>query len=187
MAPDDVPDEMFAVSAEPGSANESPEFEGTNVCRVAELSTMLGNDQGAIRALASELEQLGFSPAFAQGEWNWADSDPLQLTGDLGGQDEPREQRRELRWQMIGETRRPQAAVAFLADVLGSRLERESAAAAAALWRVVQPLDHPRFRRGPHWWHLWDRLFDLWGPEWPEVGWWELPWGGAGVGRSRHR
>lgn len=179
MATDDFADETFTVSDDSNSANENPEFEGANVCRVAVLSTMLGNNQQAIRDLAPELEQLGFSPVFGFGEWNWSDLDPLQLTGDLRSQDGPRELRREWRWRMIGETRRPQAAVGFLADVLGSRLERESTAAAAALWRL-QPFDYQRFRGGPRWWHLWDRLFDLWEPEWPDDGWWRLPWSGSG-------
>jgi pimeloyl-ACP methyl ester carboxylesterase len=175
------PDDRFVVSSSPESAAENPEFEGANVCRVAALSTMLGNDRDGIRALEPELEELGFGPSVTSGDWNWSDVSVVNAFSELRVGVRPREQGRVERWQMIGETMRPQAAVAFMVDVLGSSLERESVAAAAALWRQLRPFDTRRFWRGPPWWHLWDRLFEL-EPEWLTPGWPEFLWGGPDLG-----
>lgn len=178
--PSDLPPERFDVSDSPDSAAENQEYEGANICRAAALSTMLGNDRDGVRQLAPELEQLGFSAGLRSGDWNWADVSAIDALADLRERNAPEEQSRVWRWQMIGETLRPQAAVAFLVDVLGSRLERESVAASAALWRQLRPFDSPSFGRGPRWWHMWDRLFHLWEPDWPDLGWWAFPWSGTG-------
>jgi hypothetical protein len=177
-SPSDFPDDRFDVSPSPDTVAESSEYEGANVCRVAALSTMLGNDREAIRQLAPELEQLGFSSSLVAGERNWADVGLVDAFADVRERDAPQELSRVWRWQVLSETTRPQAALAFLVDVLGSRLERESAAAAAALWRQLQPSDVAGFMRGLRWWHAWDHLFDRWGPDLPETGWWAFPWGG---------
>ena len=170
--------DSFEVSSSAATAAEDPRFEGANVCRVAALSTMFGSDRQAVRDTTPELEELGFPRRLATGERLWADADPLRLFSGLqDDRAESDDRGRVYRWQMITETAEAEAAATFLATVLGSRLERESAAAAAVLWRQLDGLDPRRWaRRGPSWFRLWDRLYDLWEPDWLDPTWWEPPW-----------
>jgi hypothetical protein len=170
--------EPFAVSSSPATAAERPEFEGANVCRVAALSTILGGDRRAIRDAAPEMEELGIPGRLISSDRTWQDVDPLEsFSGLQDPLSDAGDRERVSRWEMIGETVEPQAAVAFLVTVLGSHLERESAAAAAALWRQIGTLDPRRWaRRGPGWFRVWERLYDLGERDWPEPGWWGLPW-----------
>lgn len=176
-----VDDRPFEVSSSPQSAGQNSESEGTNVCRVAALSAMLGGRTDAIAGLGSELGNLGFSDGLRSGEVRWTDNDdPLDSFDGLGGDASDRGDRdpRVYAWQMVNEMRRPREAVTFLAAVLGSELERESAAAAAALWRQLGSVDLGRWsRRRPDWPFMWERLFDLPDLDWPGGPWgWPFPW-----------
>jgi hypothetical protein len=139
---------------------------------------MLGDDRQAVRDVTPELTALGFPDRLAGGEYDWADVDPLQAFGQLQAPGADDRESRINRWQMIGETAAPAAAIVFITTVLGSGLERESAAAAAALWRQIAPLA-PRFP--PGWlWRTWGRLFDLWELDWPDAWWSGAPFSALG-------
>jgi hypothetical protein len=177
-------DDVFEVSPSADTAAAEPEYQGANVCRVAALSTMLGGDRRSVRGLEAPLSDLGFPDGLSSGEQVWSDLDPMdsfaglrdqRFGGDTPGGD------RVSRWQTIQETAEPQAAIAFLVAVLGSPLEQESAAAAAALWRQVSEIDSRRLLRGRPWPLLWDRLYDVLGPEWDEPAWWGVPWAQPGI------
>jgi hypothetical protein len=177
-------DDVFEVSPSADTAAAEPEFQGANVCRVAALSTMLGGDRRSVRGLAAPLSELGFPENLSSGEQVWSDVDPMEsfagvrdqrFDGDIPGGD------RVSYWQRIQETAEPAAAIAFLVAVLGSPLERESAAAASALWRQVSGIDPQRLRRGPPWPYWRGRLYDVLGPEWDEPAWWGFPWAQRGV------
>jgi hypothetical protein len=178
--PDDPYDDTFEVDASGDSAEESPQFEGTNVCRVAAISMMFGGDEEAVRELDGELEQLGFHERLRAGTPEWSDVNLLVALSRLQERDAPFEAGRSWRWRLLGETARPEDAIGFLVDVLGSRLERESAAAAAALWRVTLPFSRREYWRGPRAWAVWDRMIDLFEPDWPEEGLWGFPWEAPG-------
>ncbi len=168
-------DDSFEVSPSPEWAAESDDFEGTNVCRIAALSTMLGNDREAVRQLDQELRQLGFSDRIRNGDWSWAGASLGNATRQLRQTDDAPERRRIRQWQTINETAQPEDAIRFLIAVLGSRLERESAAAAAALWQLGEPSDLREFWNGPRWWRLWDFASDF-EPGAPFESWWGFPW-----------
>jgi hypothetical protein len=126
-----------------------PEFEGANVCRVAALSTLLGADGQTIRELAPELEALGLTGPPGAGEAGWAGIDPLELFAGLRDRrDANGGGNRVETWRMVSEEGRPEDAIAFAVEVLGSRLERESSAAASALWREVAPQEGRTWRHG---------------------------------------
>ncbi|MGF1425718.1 hypothetical protein [Kitasatospora sp. LaBMicrA B282] len=139
-------DETFEPTADPASAAQLPQYEGVNVCRVAALSTMFeghgeGGDGERVRELAEELGEIGFSSELSSGERRWPVGDP---SGFLPAADRlPAADDRVGLWQELNATAQPQVATAFLCAVLGSRLERESAAAAAALWRRINDYPFP--------------------------------------------
>jgi hypothetical protein len=174
--------ERFEVDPSPETAASAPQFEGANVCRVAALSTMLGGDGQAVRDLAPQLAELGFPDRLISGDTAWGDADPVQMFSGLREQSGEGDESatRVYRWQMIGETSDPGRAIAFLVDVLGSRLERESAAAAAALWRQIGGIVAPLPQRLPGLYRLWDRLFPLGEEESLDPAWWDYPWSGFG-------
>lgn len=165
--------DVFEASAAAETAVAAPAFEGSNVSRVASLSTMLGGDGVAIRSLTPELDTLGFSSQLSTGERLWRDRTPAQSLPDFREARGDQETFDRVRlWLALNESGRPQEAIAFLVAVLGSELERESAAAAAALWRELGTAGS-LVPGGPRRWHLWDRLFDLWDedlPGWPWLG-----------------
>jgi hypothetical protein len=178
-------DDVFEVSSSANTAAAEPEFQGANVCRVAALSTMLGGDRRSVRGLAAPLSDLGFPDGLSSGEQVWSDLNRVESFAGLRdhrfGGDTPGGDRISL-WQRIHETVEPQAAIAFLVAVLGSPLEQESAAAAAALWRQLSGIDPRRLLRDRPWPpFLWDRLYYLLGPGWEEPAWWGFPWAQAGV------
>lgn len=130
----------FEVSSDPSTAVPGPVFEGANVCRVAALSTLLGGDLDVSRDLATELSELGFSEQVIVAERGLArEPEPfetlaslqhVEATGDRIGA-----------WEALNGSAQPREAVTFLVAVLGSELERESTAAAAALWRHIATID----------------------------------------------
>lgn len=164
-------DEVFEVSSEPETVVPEPQFEGANVCRAAALSTMLGGDRGAVAAVSGPLSELGFADRLSSGETAGIDIDPLESFGDVSrGRDGDLAVSRIGQWQRLNEQGDPRTAVAFLVSVLGSPLERESAAAAVALSRQLAAIDPRRLWR-PGRWRGW--LFLL---EELEVDLRELPW-----------
>ncbi|MGW1617169.1 hypothetical protein ACWCQZ_49135 [Streptomyces sp. NPDC002285] len=154
----------------PETAAADPRFEGLNVCRVAALSTMFGGESQAVRELMPELQELGFSSMLSSGQSVWAGINPLELFPDFRELrwDAPGRNRIQL-WQMLNETSAPEHASAFLVAVLGSELEREAAAAAAALSRQTSDYDLPSPRYGPRLWRLWERWWLRWERGFP--GW----------------
>jgi hypothetical protein len=136
----------FEVSSDPETAAASPQFEGANVCRAAAISTILGRDRVATIGLAEPLAELGFDDRLRTGEIAGLDIDPFESFGDLWPGLDRAEPRIDL-WQRLNNEGDPQAALAFLVAVLGSPLERESAAAAAALWRAIVAIDRERLWR----------------------------------------
>ncbi|MGW0886334.1 hypothetical protein [Streptomyces sp. NPDC002671] len=131
-------DETFEVYAEPASAAMEPEYEGVNVCRAAALSSMFGGNGQTVRELGDQLESIGFSETLRSGERVWR-AEEVNFFGRIGLESE----QRVLLWQRLNETADRAPAVAFLVSVLGSELERESVAAAAALWRMITELPPP--------------------------------------------
>ena len=141
--PDDAP---FEVSDSPDSVVADALWEGANVCRVAALSTMFGDDPEAVRDLTPELLQLGFAGALASAELVWPEVDPRESFSDVWGSGDPRDDEARIRrWRELNEAWWPGPAVAFLVSLLGSRLERESAAAASALWRIIAGIELGRY------------------------------------------
>src|SRR5262249_55541671 len=135
-------DEAFEVSAEPGTTAPSAHFEGANVCRVAAISAMLGDDRVAVADVAEPLRELGFGAPLRSGLIASIDTDPFEsLAGLWPTSDEEAGASRVDLWRHLNERGDPEAAIGFLVAVLGSPFERESAAAAAALWRQVGAID----------------------------------------------
>ncbi len=121
---------MSEHSGPDDTAAEEPRSETTNVLRVAGMATLFGDAGERAREVAPELMSLGFADSAAYGERHWAAEDVRRVPerpvapGD----------RAEL-WERFNADGTPEDATAFVVAVLGSGLERESAAAAAALWR----------------------------------------------------
>jgi hypothetical protein len=97
------------------------------------------------------------------GERDYRQLDPFGDGTDipLSPDDQPDQARRQ-RWLTLNESGRPRDVLAFMVAVLGSRLERESTAAAAALWREVTPRIGGSPRSGPDRWWRYERLFGPW-------------------------
>jgi hypothetical protein len=139
---------------------------------------MLGGDRELIRDMERDLTDLGFSDSLSSGEVSWADVSPAESFAGTGDQrptrDVPVDDRVAL-WQAVNERMTPQAATAFLLAVLGSSLERESTAAASALWRQISTID-PKHSPLRYWqrygWEWWYELREL-GPL--EADGWPLP------------
>lgn len=168
-------DDVFEVSSEPDTTAASTRSESANVCRAAAISTLLGGDRTAAAELSEPLGDLGFAPALRSGDVAPIDIDPFESLGRLWADDDrSNDESRIVTWRQLNEAGDPQAAVAFLVAVLGSPLERESAAAAAALRRQLAPIDRRRrwrLRRWPEWGFLLEEL-EYRGRDWP----WLAPW-----------
>lgn len=157
-------DDVFEPSAAVESVRSSEASEGTNVCRAGALSSLLQEATAAMSQLTSEQRSLGLSElVIAGGGRNWREVDPLDGQDDFPLlPDQDLDETRVRRWIERNETANPRRAVGFLIAMLGSSFQRESTAAAAALWRG---LDLPNRRwppPGPPRWRIFDRLaFDL--------------------------
>lgn len=155
---------VFEPSSDPDSVRADPVSEGSNVCRAGALSSMLQQATTAVRSLAAEYRALGFSESLIeQGALNWRERDPfaarqggtgLTLSDDLDGT-------RVRGWMQLNESADPGDAVTFLIAMLGSPLERESAAAAAALWRGLSLDESSWPPQGPPRWYLYELALDL--------------------------
>jgi pimeloyl-ACP methyl ester carboxylesterase len=126
----------FPVSTDPRSAAADFRFESLNVCRVAALAALLSGDPGAIEGLATPLEEMGLPPAVTTGRQALGFADPAEVLDELEVADADRN-RVDL-WASTQEDPNPHSGVGFLLEMLGSPLERESAAAAAALWPLLK-------------------------------------------------
>lgn len=128
------------------SAGGAPEFDGTNASRAAALAVVLRfNTLRIVEPLAEPLRQLGFADDAIFGL-----GDERRLVAGLsadwfavaGAQISADDVRRES-WQSLNGNSDPTAALRFLIGVLGSGAERQSAAAAATLWRVLSVVGDP--------------------------------------------
>jgi hypothetical protein len=175
-APDDA-DNVFEPSAEAQTALSSSAFEGTNVCRAAALSSLLQEATVAMSELSTEQRSLGFSEGIIeQAGRTWDAFDAFDGETDLAfSPDGDLDAARVRRWIELNETANPRPAVSFLIAMLGSGLERESAAAAAALWRGLNLQNGQWPPPGAPRWRIFDRLTldlddvlsdRLWGPWW---------------------
>lgn len=133
-------EEFFEPSSTVDSVSSDPEYEGSNVCRAGALSSLLQQKRDVLRDLATEQRALGFSEQIIESgigshrqsmfDGNRVDTFTLR-EGDLDSD------RRRL-WEQVNESTDRWSAVGFLAAMLGSSLEREATAAAAALWRGLE-------------------------------------------------
>jgi hypothetical protein len=119
------------------SARADESTEGSNVCRAATLATLFRGATVATSALRTELRTIGFSELILRSRArHWSGQDLFEHLGGFGASfDADLDQTRMSRWAEMNENDDPRPAVEFLLAMLGSSLERESAAAAAALWR----------------------------------------------------
>lgn len=136
----------FVPHTEVFSATGAPEFDSTNVIRAAALAVSLRFNTGAIvEPIAGSLRQLGFADDAILGlggqrrlvaglTADWFAGAGTQVSAD--------EVRRES-WQSLNEDVDPLAAMRFLIGMLGSPSERQSAVAAATLWRVLSDVVDP--------------------------------------------
>jgi|GEM_PF-4014196 len=134
-------DETFDVSSDTETTISEPQNEGANVCRLGALSTLLGADADTIFALSEPMETLGLAEGLTSGEVLWrsrSDSELNELSEYL--RQIERLSRPEI-WTAINQNLSPTSAIAFMVSALGSSLERESAAAAAALWQEFRGTD----------------------------------------------
>jgi pimeloyl-ACP methyl ester carboxylesterase len=135
--PDAADGDTFEPLSDGVSARADVLTEGTNVCRAAALAPLFRGATAATNALTTELRAIGFSePILQSGARHWSEQDLFERLGGFGRIfDTDLDQARMGRWAEMNENDDPRAAVEFLLAMLGSSLERESAAAAAALWR----------------------------------------------------
>lgn len=131
--------ETFVPVPDVGAAGGGPAAESTNVSRAAALASLLmPNNRELSLPIVEPLLQLGFRDHSIG-----ALGDPESLAAGLiadwfagVGADIASSDARQASWRALNDNADSQAAMAFLIGMLGSPLERESAVAAAALWRV---------------------------------------------------
>jgi pimeloyl-ACP methyl ester carboxylesterase len=177
-SPGDPDDDTFEPLSDGVSAGADVSTEGSNVCRAAALAALLRGATAAISALTTELRAIGFSELILEDSANnWAGQDPLGSLGGLGrGLDASLDQTRIRRWTEMNENADPRPAVEFLLAMLGSTFERESAAAAAALWRGLNLGTQLSPRSITARRLIYDRLF--FDPRYDDADlWWPYPFG----------
>lgn len=137
--PGDDPD-IFEPLSNGSSAISESENEGSNVCRAAALAFLLRGASGAADGLANELRALGFSgSALETGNLAQTGRDAFRRLGSTNVQRGINLDSDRMRgWAAVNENADASGAATFLIAMLGSALERESAAAAAALWRGLR-------------------------------------------------
>jgi hypothetical protein len=133
-------DGVFEPFADGVTASSSPPNEGSNVCRAAALAFLLRGAATAAGGLTTELRALGFSDLVLQdNNRDWTGQNPLGRLGSYTARTDTNLNLTRMRsWAELNENADPAGAVGFLFAMLGSALERESAAAAAALWRGLR-------------------------------------------------
>ena len=110
------------------------------MCRAAALAFLLRGAATAAGGLTTELRALGFSDLVLQDNArDWTGQNPLDRLGSYTARTDTNFDLIRMRgWAELNENADPAGAVGFLFAMLGSALERESAAAAAALWRGLR-------------------------------------------------
>lgn len=133
-------DGVFEPFADGVTARSSPPNEGSNVCRAAALAFLLGGTATAGGGLTTELRAMGFSNlVVGDNAQDWTGQVPLDRLGSYVARTGTDLDLTRMRgWAELNENGDPAGAVGFLFAMLGSALERESAAAAAALWRGLR-------------------------------------------------
>jgi hypothetical protein len=139
-------DEWFEPSREQESMTAAPEFQSSNVCRVAALGTMFHSPPAWSTDVAPALADLGFPRRMLTRPPDWREENPFRGERRLRTEGDP-DQTRVSRWLIMSESGSAHDALAFVVAVLGSSLEREVTAAAAMLWRAAMPWV-PRRERG---------------------------------------
>ena len=168
-------DDTFEPLADGASARADIAAEGSNVCRAAAIALFLRGTPETTRGLAAELRAIGFSElVLARGTRDWRGQEFLGSLGGLRGRRiTDLDQMRIGRWTEMNENGDPHSAVEFLIAMLGSHLERESTAAAAALWRGLDLAAQlsPRSanaRRQIYEYLLFDPRRNIMDPWWPQ-------------------
>lgn len=138
----------------------------------------------AVAQLGDEHRELGFSElVLTNAAQSWRQLPPIALSNNRLILDGDLDENRILRWQALNEGSDRESALGFLIAVMGSQLERESAAAAAALWRSLRqaPLgtlppvgpDSVEYERlsvfGGILNPLWPSSIDQWGASYPRL------------------
>ena len=154
-------DPPFEPASNPTTAGASEQFESLNVCRVVALGAAFGSEP-ALSGLEEELQAMGL-PGYLAGntDWSWEDAVRQSDRGTFA-EDRPREET----FAALRTDAWPAGTVTFLVQVLGSELERESVAAAAAIWVASGRRNRFGRGRGPRrrWyrpWEFYDFPFDL--------------------------
>lgn len=124
----------FRVSSSAESFFVSSEWEGANASRAAALATWVMGSRRTIDQLAGPLGELGF-PAYLLDRRPGRSRIRFGGVGQFGDRLSADERRVEA-WGRFADAGTLDRAADFLVQLLLSSLERESAAAAAALWRV---------------------------------------------------
>ncbi|WP_285029648.1 hypothetical protein [Mycolicibacterium sp. lyk4-40-TYG-92] len=185
--------DVFEPFSEPESAGPSAEFEGSNVCRAAALAALLQEASIALSGLAEEQRSLGFSDAMIERAGaGWREGDPFAQDGIREISEDP-DAARVGRWVTLNEDSDARSAVNFLIAMLGSGLERESTAAAAALWQGLGLRSRRRWPPpGPDRWRMLGLLADdpsdvLSNVPWGPWSWWYEPDPAIGAGEPLQR
>ena len=161
------------ISFEPVTSAESAEIgerhESLNACRAAALGLPFGATV-AMQGMEVAFSSMGFNDRITDQTWNWRDAGMRLDLGGLGG-----DQSRAQLFASLAEAPDSVDAVRFLAEVLASPLERESAAAAASIIGASgRSIFHGDWRQ--RWWRGVDMFPDietflhyLFGPAAPQV------------------
>lgn len=146
-------DPPFEPTSDPETAASNEQFESLNVCRTVALGAAFGSEP-ALSGLEEELRAMGL-PGYLAGttEWSWNDA-VRQIERRIFAEGRSREET----FAALRTDAWAAGSVTFLAQVLSSGLERESAAAAAAIWVASGRRNEFRRRREPRrpWYRLWD-------------------------------
>jgi hypothetical protein len=139
-------DESFAPDQSVESAGISSDSESNNVSRAAALATLLDSSRTAAAQLFDPLRELGFSDRTVEtiGFSRERQFAPYSWLLEAGLPSSASDNRMQS-WTDLNENADPTAAERFLLALLGSPLERESAAAAAVLVNLL-PVPSPAAR-----------------------------------------
>ncbi|QXG77507.1 hypothetical protein KUM42_08410 [Modestobacter sp. L9-4] len=125
----------FRVSSARESLVVSSEFEGANAARAAAVATWAIGSRETVARLREPLIELGFSERMLERQASARDVSVEELERSRLGRD--LDEARVQRWEQLATSAQLRDAVLYLIELLRSPLERESATAAAALWRIL--------------------------------------------------
>ncbi|MFI6433222.1 alpha/beta hydrolase [Rhodococcus oryzae] len=153
---------LFDVTDSDDTYRSPNEFVGTNVCRIATLSTLLDRltDTSSFSASA-DVAALGFAPDIGRDFSSIRQAHPRwsQENDSVDFNDNQRNA-----WIRLNESGLIGYAVEFLAFALGSRNQRESIAAAGAIWVYIREESPEIIHRQRF--HIWQRLHKGVDPNW---------------------